>query len=181
MIVRHEINHKMKPTLITWHKLEPLWKAAGCSARWKLEAYDVTIKNKLLYGLETIHLTTAMQEKVDAFQLRGLRKTLNLQSTYLNRAHTNAYVIQKASLEINKTRRSGNREIKLFSELVLERRGRLAGDILRNSEANPLRQVSYVPNSAESYPVGKRRVGGLGSHGYIILISMHGRMFYTIL
>ena len=56
----------------------------------------------------------------------------NLQDTDFSRAHTNASVIQnlKASLEINKNPRNGNRQINLFSELVLEKRGRLACHIL---------------------------------------------------
>ena len=37
MNVKHEINCRMQQTLITWYKLEPFWKAAACSAKWKLE------------------------------------------------------------------------------------------------------------------------------------------------
>ena len=69
-------------------------------------------------------------------------------------------MIQYVDLEFIKNRRNGNIQRKLFSELVLERRGRLAGHILRTSEAEPLRQVSCAPNSAESYPVGKGLAGG---------------------
>ena len=160
MHVRHEINHKMQQTLVTWYKLQPLWKAAGCSKKWKLEVYDAIIKNKLLYGLETVHLTMAMQKKVNAFQLRGFRKILGLQTTYVNRANTNEVVMRKANEEINKNRSGNKRVLKLFSDLVLERRGRLAGHIIRAPPEDPLRQVSYQPNSADSYTVGKRRVGG---------------------
>ena len=78
-------------------------------------------KIKLLYGLETIHLTQAMQKKVNTVQLRGLRKILSLQSTYMNRAHTNAAVMQKANQETNRNRRNNSREIKLFSELVQQK------------------------------------------------------------
>ena len=159
MNVKHEINCRMQQTLITWYKLELSWKAAACSVKWKLEVYDA-IKNKLLYGLETIHLTQAMQQKVNTFQLRGLRKILNLQSTYMNRAHTNAYVMQKANQEINRNRKNNLREIKLFSELVQQKRCRLVGHIFRTPPEDPLRQVSYLPNSAAVYPIHRRRVGG---------------------
>ena len=93
-------------------------------------------------------------------QLRGLRQILNLQSTYMNRAHNNAYVMQKANQEINRNRTNNLREIKLFSELVQQKRCKLVGHILRTPPEDPLRQVSYLPNSAAVYPIHRRRVGG---------------------
>ena len=78
MDVKHEINHKMSQTLRTWFKLETFWKAVDCTTKWKLQVYDAVIRNKLLYGLETVHLTQSLQRKVNAFQLRGLRKILGL-------------------------------------------------------------------------------------------------------
>ena len=97
MHVRHEINCKMQETVVTWNKLEPLWKAAGRSKKWKLEIYDAIIKNKLLYGLETLRLTMAMQRKVNALQLRGFRKILGLQTTQVDRANTSEVVMRKAN------------------------------------------------------------------------------------
>ena len=38
--------------------------------------------------------------------------------------------------------------IKLFSELLTERRAKFAGHFLRSDNFDPLRQVSYQPNSA---------------------------------
>ena len=42
----------------------------------------------------------------------------------------------------------------------IDRRIRLAGHILRSNDNDPLRRVSYEPNSAVTFDVGKRRVGG---------------------
>ena len=47
-----------------------------------------------------------------------------------------------------------------FSDLLIDRRIKLAGHILRCEDNDPLRRVSYEPNSAETFNVGKRRVGG---------------------
>ena len=89
MDVQHEIQHKMHQTLKTWFKLDTFWKTTVCSPRWKLQVYDAIIRNKLLYGLETVHLT--QQKKVNAFQFRGLRKILGLSTTFVNRSNTNEY------------------------------------------------------------------------------------------
>ena len=76
-----------------WFKLDTFWKTTFCSTRWNLQVYDSIVRNKLLYGLETVHLTRTQQKKVNACQLRGLRKILGLSTTFVNRSNTNEYVI----------------------------------------------------------------------------------------
>ena len=71
MDITHEINHKMHQTPKLWFKLNAFWKSVNCPKHWKLHVYDAIIKNKLLYGLETVHLTQVMQKKVNAFQLEA--------------------------------------------------------------------------------------------------------------
>ena len=79
---RHEIANKLQEVRRTWIKLNPYWKATQASKRWKFIVYDAIIRSKLLYGLETIHLTSAMAKKPNAFQMRGIRKILNRAHTY---------------------------------------------------------------------------------------------------
>ena len=81
--VKHEILNKLQTVRITWTKLLPYWKASNANTKWKLRIFDAVIRAKLLYGLETVHLTQAMLKKIDAFQIRGLRKILNLPSTFI--------------------------------------------------------------------------------------------------
>ena len=100
MGIRHEINHKMHQTLKLWFELNAFWKSVNCPKHWKLHVCDAIIKNKLLYWLETVHLTQAMQKKVNAFQLRGVRKILGIDTTYAKEANTNARVIERAIAEI---------------------------------------------------------------------------------
>ena len=42
---------------------------------------------------------------------------------------------------------------------LVERRIKLAGHILRSPNSDPLRQVTYQPDSAEPVEIGKRRIG----------------------
>ncbi len=44
--------------------------------------YDAVVMSKLVYGLETLQLTRAEQRRLDAFQMRGVRKILRIPSTY---------------------------------------------------------------------------------------------------
>ena len=71
MDITHEINHKMHQTPKLWFKLNAFWKSVNCPKHWKLHVYDAIIKNKLLYGLETVHLTQVMQKKLTLSSCRA--------------------------------------------------------------------------------------------------------------
>ena len=80
--ITHEINAKMHEVRKTWFELVDYWKASNASKKWQLIIYDAIIRSKLLYGLETVHLTGAMQKKLNVFQIRGLRQTLKMEHTH---------------------------------------------------------------------------------------------------
>ena len=61
--IKLEISHKMHEVRKTWYKLADYWKATKASKQMQLIIYDAIIRSKLLYGLETIHLTEAMKKK----------------------------------------------------------------------------------------------------------------------
>ena len=65
--------------------------------------------------METIHLAQAMIKKVNAFQLRGLRKITGAHTTYMNRGNTNEFVIRQASAAAYAN--DPNRSITLFSDM----------------------------------------------------------------
>lgn len=112
-------------------------------------------KSKLLYSLETLHLTQSLRKKVDAFHL--LRRILKLTTTFIDRRNTNTRVYELAS-EIAFPNQPTKR-IKPFSQELDERRVKLAGHILRAQASDPLRQVSYQAGSGDPLQIGKRRVG----------------------
>ena len=84
---------------------------------FRREVYDAILRNKLLCGLETVHLTQTQQKNVNALQLRGLRKILGLSTTFVNRSNANEHVSQKAHEEIGHTPGTPSK-IKLFSALL---------------------------------------------------------------
>ena len=63
--------------------------------------YDAVIRSKLTYGLEAVQVNDSLNKKTDAFQLKGLRQILGLQTTYVNRANTNEHVFSTANRIIN--------------------------------------------------------------------------------
>lgn len=153
-----EISNKLQEVRKTWFKLFPYWKTSGASKKWQIIVYDAVIRSKLLYGLETVQLTEAMYKKIDAFQLRGLRKILKMQTTFMNRANTNKKVYEAAT-QAAYARVEDHRQVKPFSEYHKQKKANLLGHILRADAEDPLRQVSFQPGTAYRVEYGKKRIG----------------------
>jgi len=64
-----------------------------------LRVHDAISTSKLLYGLESASLTNAEYERLDAFQIKVLRKMLGITHSY--RSHvSNKVVMETANLRI---------------------------------------------------------------------------------
>ena len=50
-----------------------------------------------MYGLESVVFNDSVADRLDAFQLKGLQKTLHIPTTYYNRKYTNEYVFAAAN------------------------------------------------------------------------------------
>ena len=50
------------------------------------------------------------------------------------------------------------KNVKLFSEVLMEKRANLAGHIMRTPQQDRSRKASYQPASARMFRIGKRRV-----------------------
>ena len=77
---------------------------------------------------------------------------MGINTTYVNRAHTNEFVLRKT-----------NEAVEFFSDMLQDRRIKLAGHIVRSAVVIigiHSEKVSYQPDPTETYNVGKRRVRG---------------------
>ena len=112
----HDILNKMQEVRKTWFRLLPYWKATSASLKWQLLIFDSVIKSKIIYGLETVHLTQAMMKKIDPFQLRCLRKILGLASPFIDRRNTNQAVLKKCT-DIVSTHREDHKKKQSFQRV----------------------------------------------------------------
>ena len=65
--IAREVSQRIQDTKRTWLRLDILWKDPNSTPRWKPLNYDAVITCKLLYCLETVHLTGSLRKKLDAF------------------------------------------------------------------------------------------------------------------
>ena len=116
--------------------------------------FDAGIRSKLLYALETAELTKSLINRIDAFQLRGLRGILRMKHSYHDITSTNATVLENATIEVYRkgppevVARNANRHIQKFSDMYKRPQKKLLGHVLRAEDSDPLRQVSFRPGTA---------------------------------
>ena len=69
-----ELMSRMRTCNATWRKLGIFWKCSACPLGVKLRIYDAIIRSKLVYGLESLHLSEGQRQKMNAFQAKGIRQ-----------------------------------------------------------------------------------------------------------
>ena len=84
------------------------------------------LHSKLLYALKTVEIPANLVSKLEAFQLKGLRKILGMTTTFFNRANTNAEVFRRANLSVSP---QGHMKIISIQESLARRRIALARKI----------------------------------------------------
>ena len=102
--------------------------------------------------MECIQLTPTEQNRLDAFQMKGIRRLMNIPPTHVDRTWTNDMVYTRASEECGKP-------IMRFSDMYNRQKLRLLGHILRADETDPMRQVTFEGNTWKPRNVTARRRG----------------------
>ena len=122
--VTAEIDRQIQQFNITPSKLNAYWKASEASKKWQLLIFDAVTKSKLLYGMETVQKPEAMMKRIDAFQMKGLRKILG----------KNIHIgIEKPPTKTSWTKQIGSSIRSRISEGTRERR--------RNKNVRPQRKL----------------------------------------
>ena len=95
--VSREISNRLRDSIVTLRRLHPFLRNSNCTTKFKLEVLEAVVTAKVLYGLESAALTQAQQQRLDVFYLKGLRKILRLDTTFVNRDNTNEEVYRRAT------------------------------------------------------------------------------------
>jgi len=90
-----ELTRRIGEARASFDAVARVWKHANISRPRKLEIYRACIIPKLMYGLETVWLRKAEQERLNAFHCRCLRKVLGIPHSYVSRV-SNAEVLRQA-------------------------------------------------------------------------------------
>ena len=156
--IKEEISARISKANQVFHRLKTFWKNSNCSIRWKIQVYDAIIKAITLYGLETVHITKAQIDRLHAMHTKGLRNILKLKHTYIDRSSTYERIWTMENDKI-KTGKHTNAQVFSFESTLKQRRIKFLGHILRAANNDPMRAITFQPNTAKPAIVHKRRVG----------------------
>ena len=71
---REELISRMAVSNQTANRLKLFWNTADTTLNWKLRVFDAVLRSKLLYGFETMELTEQELNKLNSFQIKGIRR-----------------------------------------------------------------------------------------------------------
>jgi len=91
---REEISKRIAITMATMKKLDLFWRHSDCPVYIKVYTADAVLRSKLLYGLESAAIIPSVLKQIETFQLKVLREILKIDTTYINRVNSNAYIFQ---------------------------------------------------------------------------------------
>jgi len=175
-----EISNRMSKALGTCKKLKLFWRQTNAHIGWKIQVYNAIIISQLIYGLNTLNITPAIKDRLNAFHMRGLRYILNIEHSYYSHI-TNEEVINRMNLALNdatalnitweqfkiqkEVANQKYKATKLVGDLILERQETLLGHILRLDHTDLMRKVTCDDHLRRPYQLYKR-VGGPRSNWY---------------
>ena len=159
---RTEIHRRITATMAVLKKMELFWNRTKCNRKWKLQVFNAVIMTKLLYGLETLEAPQGLHQSLNTFQLKGLRKIMKLNTTFVDRNNDNQTVYDKASLAYHGTNNIINKPpigIVPATVTLEEKKMRLLGHVLRRDRFHPMHQSIFSTQSAHLHNINSRRVG----------------------
>ena len=151
-----EVKKRIAEVTITLKRLDLYFRMGDASIKEKLSIFNAVLRSKLMYGLESLVMVASVLNRLDAFQLKGLRKILGKQTTYYNRTYSNEYLYQLANEHLSE---HGCKIIKL-SEYHKERRMVLLAKLIVMRDKEPSAKITLDGSGLANYDLkGKRRYG----------------------
>ena len=166
--------------MATWRRMDIVWKLRSCPAKTRMLYWNAIVKTKLMYGLYLIAPTQAQYKRLNAVQNKGLRKILNLKTTFVDRRNSVEVIFQRANniirtetLQEHRERAALRKEaglkprarpnppnIRQVSVEHAELHVRYIGHLFREDHTEPTRASAFT-SSGQYNKRPKNRVGGM--------------------
>ena len=160
---KKELAKRIADCMTILDRLDQCWKHVSNPTKWKIRVYDAVVRSKLMYGLESVQLNDSLKKKLDVFQLKGLRKILGLNTTFITRANTNELVYTRPEDEMNEGIPSGSHRYKKLHKLSeyyeIRRRHTTLGLIKNRDRDDPRVNLTMQPENLKLREYPQKRVG----------------------
>ena len=151
--IGQELSKRISICMTILKRLDVFWRHCEVTAAFKINVLDAVIRAKLLYGIESAQLTPAQQRRIEVFQLKGLRKILKMNTTYVERTNTNAEVIRRANELIKSETPEGKcpKVVKPFVHSYLNARMKRLARIRLMPREHPVRHITMAPDARSRF------------------------------
>ena len=151
-----EIGIRLKNAMATMIRLHIFFRHGDSTFTQKLQVFNAVISSKLMYGLESIVMNKSVLNRLDTFQLKGLRKILQIPTTFVDRRFSNDHILAQANAALQ---REGKTELTTLSEDHTKRRITLLAKLLVLGQDEPSATITFNTDTLEPHNYGKKRVG----------------------
>ncbi len=152
--VAREVRRPIAECMVVLKKLDIFWRHADVSLKRNIQAQEAVINTKLMYGLESLQLPKSAHRRMDTFHLKGLRKLLRMETTYVNRANTNEEVYRRTGTALGDAgrRRGGPGFLKLSDRHGQSKLG-LYASLVSAGQGDPRAEVAFDTDTFEAAPL----------------------------
>ena len=133
-----EVCNRITDATVTCNRLKLFWNKAQNTKTWKLRVFDSNLKSKVVQGLQCIQLTKSDLNKLNALEMKGLRRILKIPPTFIDRSYTNQKVLDILQPD-------HRHYVEKFSLTWMKRKVKLLGHFLRTDSQDPMKQVMLDP------------------------------------
>ena len=151
-----EISRIIADCMATFNKLHIFLYSSDNTTERKIQMFNAILRAKVMYGLETLVMNTAIKNKLDVFQLKCMRKILQLPTTYINRSYTNEHIRTQIS---NKLKDSNRKPLTTLSTYHQRMRIKHLQQLIIEGNAEPGAAVTFDIVTFKPIDHGKKRVG----------------------
>jgi len=155
-----EVKKRIAKCATTLAKMHTCWRHGDCTTKTKIQVLNEVIRSKVLYGLESAAMNPGTIRRLNAFQMRGIRKIMKMPNTYLeqHRGFTNKFVTDSANAEILKENRNA-KIIEPFEDRYKERRLSAITKVIMTEGKNPAATITMQEGFLKSHEWGPNRRG----------------------
>ena len=151
-----EVSKRISECMIILNKLHVLFYTSDNSITRKIQIYNAIIRAKLIYGLEMLAMNTAVLNRIDTFQLKGLRNILKLPTTYINREYSNAQLRTQIN---NKLKEANLKELLPLTAYHKQRRIKYSCQLICRGNQEPGTTITFDLDTLLPIDHGKQRIG----------------------
>lgn len=140
-----EISRRIGAAKSEFELLKQCWQHAPLSTARKMKLYSSLVLSKLLYGLESMVLSSSDARRINGFHAACCRKVSRISPAYVSRV-SNKFVLDEL----------GARPL---TTLILSRLLKNLGALARREDDDPARSLIFQPGTLDLVEPGRRRQG----------------------